>query len=98
MWWQFFSLQLHLLEVWQEKRLNTSVIAKLWATNEFPIPLHESNVADCLWTPSLVFENSTEKERLLPPTTILTVDAQGVLLRKSRLVKQQTKNFLSTIH
>lgn len=91
----FFSLQLHLFELWREPRLNTSALNIFWANendaegsadhhNDDPIPVNEANIADCLWTPSLVFEDSTEKESLLPPTSILLAYKNNVLARNSR--------------
>lgn len=94
----FFSLQLHLFELWREPRLNTSALNIFWANennadggegsgdhhNDDPIPVNEANIADCLWTPSLVFEDSTEKESLLQPTSILLAYKNNVLARNSR--------------
>lgn len=75
-----------MFEMWREPRINTTALQKFWSNSGYPIPVHEANIADCLWTPSLVFEDSTERERLLPPTTILLAYKHGVLLRKSRFV------------
>nr|XP_046920397.1 gamma-aminobutyric acid receptor subunit beta-like [Dermatophagoides farinae] len=83
----YFSLQLYLFEMWEEPRLNTTAL-RYWSRKSEPIPVLEANMADCLWTPSLIFEDSTEKEHLLPPTNILLAHPEFnrslVLLRKSR--------------
>nr|XP_027204973.1 uncharacterized protein LOC113798610 isoform X1 [Dermatophagoides pteronyssinus] len=83
----YFSLQLYLFEMWEEPRLNTTAL-RYWSRKSEPIPVLEANMADCLWTPSLIFEDSTEKEHLLPPTNILLAHPEYnrslVLLRKSR--------------
>ncbi|KPM11002.1 hypothetical protein QR98_0095670 [Sarcoptes scabiei] len=80
----YFSLQLYLFELWHEPRLNTTALKQYWARNSDPIPVLDVNIVDCLWTPSLIFEDSTEKEHLLPPTNILLAHHNKVLLRKSR--------------
>lgn len=73
--------------MWEEPRLNTTAL-RYWSRKSEPIPVLEANMADCLWTPSLIFEDSTEKEHLLPPTNILLAHPEFnrslVLLRKSR--------------
>lgn len=73
-----------MFELWHEPRLNTSALQMFWATNSDPIPVNEANIADCLWTPQVVFEDSSESEQLLPPTSILLAYKNRVLLRKSR--------------
>lgn len=87
-------MQLYLFEMWHEPRLNITALRHYWPQND-TIPVLETNIAPCIWTPSLLFEDSSEKEHLLPPTNILLADHRNdrlFLLRKSRLV--QIEHFL----
>ena len=61
-----------------------TAVQTFWAQNVNPIPVNEANFADCLWTPSLLFEDSSESEKLLSPTSILLAYDNRVLLRTSR--------------
>ncbi len=79
-------MQLYLFEVWEDMRLNTSELSD---DESISVP---EEYTSCLWTPSLVFDGSTQKEQILSPKTAIKINSNNVLLRKSRL-----KHFIALI-
>ncbi|CAG2104412.1 unnamed protein product [Medioppia subpectinata] len=63
--------------VWKDTRLNTSQLDD----NSLSVPEEYSS---CFWTPSLVFDGSTQKEAILPPNSVIKILKNNILIRKSR--------------
>lgn len=77
---QYFKLQVYLIDVWKDDRLNTSRVHP-----GSPIQL-SAGAAKCIWTPDLIFDNSKEGNMfpLSVPNMVVSIHKNKTVIRKSR--------------